>query len=107
MEYLSRKEEMLMLIIWRLSENAYGVPIRDEIIKVSKKYWSIGAVYDVLDRLYRKGYVNRFMGDSMKERGGRRKRLYQITREGFDALQEVHHVHDVIWSNLPKLKFED
>lgn len=107
MEYLSRKEEMLMLIIWRLGENAYGVPIRDEIIEVSKKYWSIGAVYDVLDRLFRKGYVSRFMGDSMKERGGRRKRLYQITREGFQALQEVHQVHDVIWSNLPNLKFED
>ena len=107
MEYLSRKEEMLMLIIWRLGEKAYGVPIRDEIINMSKKYWSIGAVYDVLDRLYRKGYVSRFMGDSMKERGGRRKRLYKITKEGFEALQEVSHVHDLIWSDLPKLKFED
>ena len=107
MEYLSRKEEMLMLIIWKLGENAYGVPIRDEIIKVSKKYWSIGAIYDVLDRLYRKGYVDRYMGDSMKERGGRRKRLYKITKEGYEALQEVNQVHESIWSNLPKLNFKD
>ena len=107
MRYLSRKEEMLLLIIWRLGENAYGVPIRDEVMKISKKYWSIGAIYDVLDRLTRKGYVNRYMGESMKERGGRRKRLYKITKEGYEALQELNQVQQLIWSNLPKLTFED
>jgi len=107
MRYLSRKEEMLMLIIWKLGDNAYGVPIRDEVIRVSKKYWSIGAIYDVLDRLTRDGYVSRYMGESMKERGGRRKRLYEITKEGYKALQELNKVHELIWSDLPKLKYEN
>ena len=107
MRHLSRKEEMLMMIIWKLGENAYGVPIRDEVIKISKKYWSIGAIYDVLDRLTRDGYVSRYMGDSMKERGGRRKRIYKITKSGYEALQELNRVHDLIWTNLPKLEFDD
>jgi len=107
MNYLSRKEELLMLVIWRLGENAYGVPIRDEVIKISGKYWSIGAIYDVLDRMTRKGYVSRYMGDSMKERGGRRKRIYQITKKGYEALQELNKVHNVLWSDLPKLKFKE
>ena len=107
MNYLSRKEELLMLVIWRLGENAYGVPIRDEVIKISKKYWSIGAIYDVLDRMTRKGYVSRYMGDSMKERGGRRKRIYEITKKGYEALQEINKVNEIVWSDLPKLKFED
>ena len=107
MKYLSRKEEMLMLTIWRLGDDAYGVTIRDEVMRVSKQYWSIGAIYDVLDRLTRKGYVDRFMGESMKERGGRRKRLYNITKTGYRALQELDQMHTLIWSNLPEFKFED
>ncbi|MCP4726590.1 MAG: hypothetical protein GY863_16210 [bacterium] len=103
MRYLSRKEELLMLAIWRLSENAYGVTIRDEVMKASKQHWSIGAIYDVLDRLTEKGYVKRFMGESMKERGGRRKRLYSITKQGYQALQELEEIHQVMWSDLPKL----
>ena len=107
MKYLSRKEEMIMLIIWRLGENAYGVPIREEIMKFSKKYWSIGAIYDVLDRLTNKGFVDRYMGDSMKLRGGRRKRIYRITKEGYNALQELTRVQQIFRSDLPKLKFEE
>ena len=98
---------MILLTIWRLGENAYGVTIRDEVIRISKKYWSIGAIYDVLDRLTRWNYVSRSMGESMKERGGRRKRLYRITREGYAALQELNQMHNTIWSDLPKLNFED
>ncbi|MFC1513953.1 PadR family transcriptional regulator [candidate division KSB1 bacterium] len=107
MRYLSRKEEMIMLTIWRLGENAYGVTIREEVIRLSKKYWSIGAIYDVLDRLTRGTYVNSTMGESMKERGGRRKRIYKITKKGYAALQEINQVHELIWSDLPELKFED
>ncbi len=106
MRYLSRKEELLLLTIWKLADNAYGVTIRDEVMKVSRQHWSIGAIYDVLDRLKEKGYVKRFMGDSMKERGGRRKRLYSITKQGYNALQEVKEINSVMWSELPEPKFD-
>ena len=107
MRYLSRKEEMVLLIIWRLGENAYGVPIRDEIIKISNKYWSIGAIHDVLDRLTRNGYVSKRTGDSMKERGGRRKKLYKITGKGFEALNELNRAHETFWEGLPEIKLDD
>ena len=98
---------MVLLIIWRLGDNAYGVPIRDEIIRISKKYWSIGAIHDVLDRLTRNGYVTKKTGESMKERGGRRKVLYNITRSGFEALNELNKAHESLWSGLPEIKIDD
>ncbi len=107
MRYLSRKEELLMMNIWKLGDNAYGVTIRDSVMKLSDKYWSIGAIYDVLDRLTEKGFVSRFMGDSMKDRGGRRKRLYRITKEGYKALEEINKVHDLMWTDLPELRIEE
>ncbi len=107
MRHLSRKEEIAMLVIWRLSDNAYGVTIRDEVMKLSRQYWSIGAIYDVLDRLSRRGHISRHMGDSMKERGGRRKQLYCITRAGYEALQELNRIHDQIWADLPEPTFKE
>ncbi len=107
MRYLSRKEEMVLLIIWRLGDNAYGVPIRDEIMKLSKKYWSVGAIHDVLDRLARQELVSKKKGDSMKERGGRRKVLYNITGKGYKALKELNQAHETFWSGLPGIKLNE
>jgi PadR family transcriptional regulator PadR len=54
MKFLSRQEELLLLSILKLGADAYGVTIRQHVTKVTGKYWSIGAVYDVLNRLTRK-----------------------------------------------------
>ena len=79
MKWLSRKEELLLLSIWKLKDNAYGVTIREHVSKTTDKYWSIGAIYDVLDRLTRKGLVNTVVGEPVKERGGKSRRFYKIT----------------------------
>jgi len=106
MEYLSRKEEQLLLTIWKLQDNAYGVPIREHVSKATNQYWSIGAIYDVLDRLTRKGYVATIVGEPTAERGGKSKRFYRITKKGFEALDEIKSVQDNLWSDLPKAAFE-
>ncbi len=62
MKFLSRQEELLLLSILKLNENAYGVTIREHVSKVTQKYWSIGAIYDVLDRLTKKGLVQTITG---------------------------------------------
>ena len=75
MRLLSRKEELLLLTIWKLQNNAYGVPIREHVSKSTKKYWSIGAIYDVLDRLTRSGLVTTHISEPLPERGGKSKRF--------------------------------
>ena len=102
MKLLSRKEELLLLTIWKLEDEAYGVPIREYISKATKKYWSIGAVYDVLDRLNRKGYVMTLVSEPLAERGGKSRRYYRITKKGYEALEEVKLLQSTMWSDLSK-----
>ena len=106
MKYLSRPEELILLTIWKLGKNAYGVQIRKHVSDITNKYWSIGAIYDVLDRLARKGFVSTRSGPPTKERGGKSKRFYQISRAGFSALEEVKELQKEMWSDLPELVFE-
>jgi len=106
MKYLSRQEELMLLSIWKLDENAYGVTIRQNVTDLTGKYWSIGAVYDVLDRLTRKGLVSTAVGDPVKARGGKSKRFYRITKSGFKALEEVRTLQRKAWIDLPEPAFE-
>jgi PadR family transcriptional regulator PadR len=106
MKFLSRQEELLLLTIWRLGSNAYGVTIRESVSELTGKYWSIGAVYDVLDRLTRKSLVSTRVGFPTKVRGGKSKRFYKMTEKGYRALEEVKKIQQEMWSDLPDLVFE-
>ena len=106
MRLLSRKEELLLLTIWKLKENAYGVPVREHVSKATGKYWSIGAVYDVLDRLTRSGLVTAVTGEPTAERGGKSKRFYRVTKLGYEALDEIKKIQESMWSDLPNPAYE-
>jgi len=106
MKFLSRQEELLLLTIWRLGDNAYGMTIRESVSELTDKYWSIGAIYDVLDRLTRKNLVSTKTGSPTKVRGGKRKKFYGITQRGFQALEEVKKLDQEMRSDLPDLVFE-
>ncbi len=106
MKLLSRQEEIVLLSIWHLKGNAYGVTIREHISELTGKYWSIGAIYVPLDRLWEKGLVETWQGPTAKKRGGRSKRYYQITPEGMKLLQEIKHVQDVLWKGFPRAEAE-
>lgn len=102
MKFLSRQEELMLLSIWKLGDNAYGVTIRQYITDLTGKYWSIGAVYDVLDRLTRKGLVSTVAGDPVKARGGKSKRFYKIKKSGFKELEDVRALQQKAWIDLPE-----
>ena len=106
MKYLSRPEEIVLLSVWRLKQNAYGVTIRNLVQKTTKKYWSIGAVYVPLERLEKKGYVKSFSSEPTPERGGRRKRFFEITEEGKKELDTVREVNKAIWADCPGIVLE-
>ena len=103
MKILSRPEEMVMLSIWHLQDNAYLVTIRDHLSETTGKEWSVGAVYVPLDRLTKLGYVETSWGDATPERGGRRKKFYRLTKPGYAALGALQRVHETMWKGFPRV----
>jgi PadR family transcriptional regulator, regulatory protein PadR len=84
-------ENLLLLVILRLDDRAYGVAIRQELIDQAEKDVAIGAIYTGLDRLEQKGFVESWSGEPTPERGGRAKKFYRVTARGKRALGEIHH----------------
>jgi DNA-binding PadR family transcriptional regulator len=107
MKFLSRSEEMILLAILKLRDNAYVVTIQQELKKMTGKIWALGALFVTLDRMTRKGYVQSRFSKPTAERGGRRKRLYKLTPTAVDALNAVRKLQTSIWSDVSALSKED
>lgn len=97
---LSRTDEMILLAVWRLGDNAYGVTISQMLIQISQKNWVLGSVYVPLERLEKKGYLTSSLGKSTKRRGGRSKRLYKLTKDGLYILIKTKSQENAIWANV-------
>lgn len=104
--YLGEFQEIVLLTILVLEENAYGVTIQDEIESRTHRKISRGALHTALTRLDEKGFISSEYGGATAERGGRRKRFYQVTNLGKNALEEAKSVRDELWSQVPKIAFQ-
>jgi len=102
MNLISRAEEMILLAILSLEDNAYGISILEFLQDKTGNVWSFAQIYDPLDKLTRKGYVKKRQGGSTPERGGRPKSFYKLTKDGQTALLEIRKVQDAVWSCVPK-----
>lgn len=89
---LGEFEQLVLLAMVRLDEDAYGVTILREIERRTKRRASLGAVYTTLARLERKGYVAHEIGEPTPERGGRRKKIYRLEPYGARVLAESFEV---------------
>ncbi len=105
MEILSRTEELILLAVWKLHGNAYGITIRKHLKDVAELNFSIGGIYVPLDRLVRKGYLTTKQGDPTPQRGGMSKRFYELTPDGMQALNDVKKVNAAMWNDLPDVSF--
>jgi PadR family transcriptional regulator PadR len=103
---LSRNEEFILLSIWKLENNAYGVTIRREFIKATKRTLHYGSLYNTLELLMRKGLVTCWESPPDAKRGGRRKKLYFLTDKGKKALKEAQEVYRSVWQKVPDLELE-
>ena len=106
MTLLTRAEELVLLAIWRLKDNAYCVPIHKQISKITGEKWSLGSIYMPLDRLVKKGLLDSYLSDSTPERGGRHKRIYTLTSEGKKSLIRVKEVQSAMWENVSDIYLE-
>ncbi len=85
--FLGEFEQMILLAVLRLGNDAPGMAIREEIMSQAGRRVSRGAMYTTLERLLTKGYVTWTLGDPTPERGGRAKRHFAVTSQGRDALR--------------------
>ena len=100
MSVLTRTEEVFLLTIWRLKDNAYGVTIVDGLNKATGKKWRLGSIYIPLERLEKKGYLTSTLGNATSKRGGRSKRLYRLTQLGVQSLIETKELEISLWTDL-------
>ena len=106
MKILSRPEELILLAVLFLKDNAYGVTIRDYIIQKTAMDWTVGAVYVPLDRLAKAGFLNTTIGEPTAERGGKRKKFYTLTSRGYKSLASARRIHDAMWAPVSSLDWE-
>jgi PadR family transcriptional regulator, regulatory protein PadR len=95
--YIGEFEELVLLTIVTLGDNAYGVSIKENIEARTARSLSIGALHSTITRLEEKGFVTSWLGDPTHERGGRRKRFFEVTRSGKVALHEMKALRDELW----------
>lgn len=106
MKELTKTEEILLLAIWKLEDEAYGVKIRRYVSNVIKKEFTYGNLYSVLNQLVKKKYVTKRDGEIIPERRGRRRIYYTVTAEGLEALKSAQEMHDMMWAGIPKYAFD-
>ncbi len=102
---LGHLEEMILLMIIIVEEEVYGITIREAYKEHCGQEISLSAVHTVLRRLEKKGFAVSKMGGASAERGGRRKRLYEVTPYGFRTASQLQDKRSKIWSIIPKLNF--
>jgi DNA-binding PadR family transcriptional regulator len=90
-------EELTLLAICALDHPVYGVPVQEFIERMAGRDVMMGAVYAALDRLEEKGLVRSEFGESSAERGGKAKRLFDVTPAGMRTLKELRATRERIW----------
>lgn len=103
---LGEFEELVLLSVGILFDDAYGLAILDELEKQTDRSMMISSVHKTLVRLEEKGYLKSRMGGATSERGGREKRLYTLTHAGKAVLNEIRDMRNNMWKQVPKIVWE-
>jgi len=101
--YLGEFEQAILLAVLRLGDGAYGLAIRSEIEACVGRHVTHGAAYSTLDRLEDKGLLRSWLGESTPGRGGRRKRHFEVTTSGLEALRISRAALMSLWSGVEKV----
>ncbi len=104
--HLGEFEELILLIIGILYPDAYGLNIRNEIVNQTGRKVAIGAVHSALNRLEKKGFLQSRLAAGTHERGGRKKRLFQITAAGKKAMYANKVLRNHLWDQIQDLSWD-
>lgn len=104
--HLGELEELILLTVGSLFDEAYGVAVMDELRVQTGRDLNISAVHAVLRRLEDKSFLKSRMGGSTNERGGRRKRLFTLTKAGKEAIDHAITVKTTLYNKIPQLTYK-
>ncbi|WP_436514674.1 PadR family transcriptional regulator [Ekhidna sp. To15] len=106
-DHIGELEELVLLLIVMLKEEAYGLAIRKALKEQANRNVTIGAVHGTVNRLEKKSFIDSSMGGATEERGGRRKRIFRITASGKTVLQKSRDVKVNLWQQIPELAIKN
>ncbi len=101
---LGEFEELLLLLVLILQDEAYMLRIKDEVKNQLNRSISMGALHTTLSRLEKKEFLKSEMGGATNERGGRRKRIYELTNEGKTVLNQAKEMRANLWNQVPSFE---
>jgi DNA-binding PadR family transcriptional regulator len=102
---LGEFEELVLLMVAALHDEAYGVVILENLEEKLGKKFNISAVHVALKRLDDKGFVRSRFGGITSYRGGRRKKFYSITALGKKMLDSQYALRTSLYQQIPKISF--
>ena len=101
-EHLGELEELTLLAVLAVKEGAYGIAVQEFIEQQTGREVTLGAVYAALERMERKGLLRSGMSAATAQRGGRRRRMFEVTAEGLRVLAEVRRAREALWQAVPR-----
>ena len=97
-------EEIILLSIWKLGDNAYGIAIIENVERDTGIKWMSGSIYGALNRLKKNRYISTERIEQSPEQTGRPRIYYRLTKSGMDRLIAVQKVTGSIWDGVPDLQ---
>ena len=103
---LGEFEELVLLTVAGLQEDAYGVEIKRELEERLNEKLSVGSIQSALKRMEQKGFLTSHFGEATLKRGGKRKRIYTATPYAHRILAEMKDIRAALWRSIPTLAHE-
>ena len=100
---LGEFEETILLVVAVLGADAYGAAVQEALEAHVMRVVTLSAVHAALHRMEKKGYLTSWVGGATSERGGRRKRFFELTQAGREALVTRRRMRTRLWNLLPDL----
>ena len=102
MRLLTKQEELFLLAVFGIGQDAYLVSIREHLKKQTGKDWAFGSIYITLEKLHRRGLIKARVGKPSARKGGKAIKYYELSKEGIQALRENKRLHDKMWKEFVK-----
>jgi PadR family transcriptional regulator PadR len=101
-ERIGEFEELTLVAVLALGEGAYGVSVQELIEQQAGREVTLGAVYAALDRMERKGFLRSTLSGPTATRGGKRRRIFEVTAAGLNVVRDVRRAREALWLAVPR-----
>lgn len=106
MNDLSKNEELCLIAVLKLKENAYGVTIKKYFLDTTGKTINYGSLCKILYKLVRRGYIQSEESAPLAQQGGRRKVMYALTDDGKRVLKQAYELQKTVWNSVSDILIE-